>query len=293
MSEKILVTGSTGLVGSRFVELHENKDELLTPTSSEMDVTEKESAEGYMRGKDIRMVVNFAAHTNLNAAEEERGKKGACWRLNVDGVENLISALPSGTHFIQISTDNVFSGSKEKPGPYNEDDIPEVNSDKLTWYGFTKAEAEREILSRLKRKSTILRIIYPFRSHYDRKLDYVRKPLYLFDQGKLYPMFMDQQVSVIFIDKACQALERIIELKRFGIFHASSSNTTTPFELFSYLLEKTKGVKNVIKKSSIDNVGNPVRYPKFGGLKVEKTEKELGIKFGTWRQMVDEFISQI
>ena len=72
---------------------------------------------------------------------------------------------------------------------------------------------------------------------------------------------------------------------------------TSPHELVTYLLEKARGVKDVVMPSSLDEflktVDNPVRYPKYGGLRVEKTENELGIKFGTWRQMVDEFISQI
>jgi|SRR3989344_1510312 len=294
----ILVTGATGLVGSRFVELHENKDELLTPSVSEMDITSKESVSNYLEDKDIEIVINFAAYTNLNEAENQRGDfDGSCWKLNTGAVQNLISKLPSGIHFIQVSTDNVFPGSKENPGPYSEDDIAEIDSNKLVWYGFTKAEAERAVLKKYGRRATILRTIYPFRSHYDLKLDYVRKPLSLFDQGSLYPMFSDQQVSATFIDEFCLALEKIIELDKRGIFHASSSDLTSPHELVTYLLEKARGVKDVVMPSSLDEflktVDNPVRYPKYGGLRVEKTENELGIKFGTWRQMVDEFISQI
>lgn len=298
MSERILVTGASGLVGSRFVELHKDKRDLLTPDLNEMDITSKKSVEEYVKKNNPYVVINFAAYTDVGKAEEERGdESGLCWKLNVVGVQNLISVLPLSASFVQISTDNVFPGSKENPGPYSEDAIPGKDSDKLTWYGFTKAEGEREVIEKMKGRFSILRLIYPFRAHYDLKLDYIRKPLSLFDQGKLYPMFIDQQVSVTFVDKICLALEKIIELNKKGVFHASSSDTTTPFELVSYVLEKSKRLKDIVKPSSLDEflktVDNPVRYPKYGGLKVEKTEKELGIKFGTWRQMVDEFIYQL
>ena len=61
----------------------------------------------------------------------------------------------------------VFSGAS---GPYKETDIPETDTDKLTWYGFTKAEAERVIGD----KGTIVRIIYPVRQKYNLKLDYLK-----------------------------------------------------------------------------------------------------------------------
>lgn len=298
MSQRILITGATGLVGSRFVELHKNKNELLTPKVDEMDLTSKRSVERYLYKSNPDVIINFAAYTDVNGAENQREDRNSdCWKINVVGVQNLISKIPDSTHFIQISTDNVFPGSKENPGPYKEDDIPEDNSDKLVWYGYTKAEAEREIIKKIGSSAAILRIIYPFRAHFAEKLDYVRKPLALFDQGKLYPMFSDQQISVTFIDEVCMALEKIIKLKKKGIFHACSSDATTPFELVSYLLEEVRGVKNAVKPSSLDEflktVDNPVRYPKYGGLSVEETEKELGIKFGTWKQMVNKFISQI
>lgn len=298
MSQRILITGATGLVGSRFVELHKNKNELLTPKVDEMDLTSKKSVDKYLGKSNPDVIINFAAYTDVNGAEKQRGDRNSdCWKINVVGVQNLISEIPNSTHFIQISTDNVFPGSEYNPGPYKEDDIPEDNSDKMVWYGYTKAEAEREIVRKIGNRATTLRIIYPFRAHFAEKLDYLRKPLALFDQGKLYPMFSDQQISVTFIDEICMALEKIIKLKKKGIFHACSSDTTTPFELVSYLLEEVRGVKNAVKPSSLDEflktVDNPVRYSKYGGLSVEETEKELGIEFMGWKDAIDRFVDQV
>lgn len=281
---KILVIGASGLVGSRFVELHRNKDELLTPDHKELDITQKNLD---IKGADV--VINFAAYTNVGEGENQRNNKnGDCWRINVEGVKNLLEAVGKNVLFIQISTDMVFSGSS---GPYSEDDLPETDSNKLTWYGFCKAEAER-----LVKNHTILRLVYPVRSKFDRKLDYLRKPLKLFDEGKLYPMFTDQQVSFSFIDEVCLALEKIVEKRIKGVFHASSSDVTNPFELYTYLLEKAHGVKNVVKPSKLSDflktISSSVRYPMFGGLKVEKTEKELEIKFSTWREIIDKLVEQ-
>lgn len=297
--KKIYVTGSGGLVGSRFIELYSNRYDFVTADFPEIDITKKESVKVLLDKERPDVVVHFAAYTNVGEAENQRGDKNAdCWKINVQGTKNLLSVLDkTKTRFIHISTDMVFSGSEQDPGPYEEEHSPGKDPNKLTWYGYTKSLAEKEVKERLGKEFAILRLIYPVRAKYDQKLDYIRKPLSLFDEGKLYPLFGDQQVSIAFIDEVALALEKIIEGNQKGVFHTSSRDTTTPYELISYLIEKARGKKNVVKKASLkeflQKTDNPVRYPMFGGLEVGQTEKILGIKFRTWREIVDEIIKQI
>lgn len=298
MMKKILVTGGSGLVGSRFIELYSKKYKIFAPHFPQFDLTKKETLKKAIAEFGPEAIVHFAAYTDVSAAESQRGdKNGACWQVNVEGTKNLVFLVdPKKTHFIHISTDYVFPGSKERPGPNKENDAPETDSAKITWYGFTKAEGERLVNQKLADKRTILRIVYPVRAKYPEKLDYLRKPLALFDQGKLYPLFNNQQVSVTFIDEACLALARIIDGRIYGVFHAAVSDLATPYDLVSYLIEKARGVKNAVKASSIDeflkSTGNsPVRYAKYGGLRVEETQKTLGIKFSPWRQVVEILVA--
>jgi len=299
MKKRILITGASGLVGSRFVELYADKYELITPSYPEFDLTKKETIKKYLDQKTPDVVIHLAAYTNVSEAENQRRDKNAdCWKINVEGTESLISLVDSKkTHFIHISTDYVFSGSEEKPGPYKEDENPETDESKLTWYGFAKAEAERVVKKHCGDQTTILRLIYPVRARYDEKSDYLRKPLSLFDQGKLYPMFKDQQVTITYIDEASLALEKIIEKRALGIYHACTSNTSTPFELITYLIEKARRTKDAVKPSTLDefikNTGSSkIRYPKYGGLSVELTEQRLGIKFSPWKEVINKLIEQ-
>ncbi len=293
---KILVTGASGLVGSRFVELSKYRDQLVLPDEKQFDITNAGLVREYLAKVSPEVVINLAAYTNVTEAENQRDdKSGLCYRLNVEGVANLLSAIGKDTYFIQVSTDMVFPGSAEKPGPYTEDDQPETDSNKLTWYGFTKQEGERLALGG-RGGVAILRLIYPVRAKFSGKPDYLRKPLKLFNEGKLYPLFTDQQMSISFVDEICPVLDRMIEKKAQGIFHASSSDLGTPFEIVSYLLEKTAGVKDAVKPALLSEflktVDSPVRYPMFGGLKVGETEKGLGVKFSTWREIVEQLVAQ-
>lgn len=301
MDKLVLVTGSEGLVGSRFLELSKFKANLNAPKQVELDITNTSELKALLASYDFGAVINFAAYTDVAKAEEERnGKDGLCWQINVEGVRKLAEAVApysKKVHFIQISTDMVFPGSKDFKGPYKESQKPQDDLSKLTWYGYTKLQAEKTVSEILGDKATILRLIYPVRAKFDGKLDYLRKPLSLFDEGKLYPVFSDQQISISFIDEISEALDLIIEKESYGIFHASSRDTTTPLELISYLLKTTRGKNDTISNTKVEDFlkSNKLpyyRYPKYGGLKIDETEKTLGINFRTWKEIIDTLITQ-
>jgi dTDP-4-dehydrorhamnose reductase len=301
MKGLILVTGSEGLVGSRYIEISKRKNFLHYPTQIEFDITNPDEVGKILSSYNFSAVVNFAAYTDISRAEEERGNKdGVCWQVNVEGTRNLAEAvapLKGRIHFIHISTDMVFSGSEDDPGAYKEDHPQETDLNKLTWYGYTKMEAEKVVSSVLGDSASILRITYPVRANFEGKLDFLRKPLALYDQGKLYPIFKNQKISTSFIDEVCQVIDKIIIEGHKGIFHAASSDVTTPYQAISYMLEKTRGVTNVVKPIILEEIIEknqlPVyRYPKYGGLSVTNTEQKLGMKFRNWRQIVEVLISQ-
>jgi dTDP-4-dehydrorhamnose reductase len=191
----------------------------------------------------------------------------------------------------------VFSGTKEDPGPYSEDHPIEENMDKLTWYGYTKAQGEKVLKEVLGSYASIVRILNPVRSKFDAKLDYIRKPLKLFDEGKLYPMFSDQQISITFIDELCEMLDILTQNDTRGTFHASSYDTTTPYKLISEVIKKTRGnsykVRPIIMSKYLDGSKFPkYRYPQFGGLSVSNTQDRLDYSFSSWQDIIIKLVSQ-
>ena len=290
--KKILVTGGTGLVGSRFVELAKNY-QLLTPDFPDFDLTDIDSVYRTVTEFNPDWIINFAAFTDVNAAENQtHDETSLAWKVNVDGVKNLTDAFLSDK-IIHISTDMVFSGSLEKPGPYSEDSKPETDKNKLTWYGWTKNQGEQVIF---KHGGSILRIIYPVRAEFPQKLDYIRSNLKRFADGKMFPLFDDQQISIAFIDEIVDTLNAIIEQDARGIYHCSS-DTTSPFELIKNTLDQLGEDSSSLKKGSLVDFlktqPNPYRYPQYGGLKTVNTEKELGLMFSTWQTVVEKLIAQV
>lgn len=297
--KKILVVGGTGMIASRFVDLSQDKFDITVVDEKTLDITNKPEVEKYfIDNHTFNAVVNFAALTNVDGAEAERGnEEGLAWRLNVEGPKYLAEECKRlNILYVHISTDFVFPGSEAFPGPYTEDAELPSRPDGIGWYGWTKLQAELRIKN-LELRSAIVRYGYPFRaSTYELKNDWARNLIKLYNEQKLYPLFEDQVQSVIFVDDLVEPLTKIIDQKLTGIFHIASNDTTTPYEIGKYMLEKYSGnVVQVQKGSMVEFLKVPGRTPRprLGGLSSLKTQKDLNIKFKTWREMIDEFISQI
>lgn len=295
---RIAAIGGTGMIASRVLNLLRKEFDFVPLDETTVDITDYKSLKGYFDTHEFKTVINFAAYTNVDGAEKERGDQdGLTWKLNVCGVQNLIDVCKEKQiFFVQISTDFVFTGSEKNPGPYSEDSlIPQELTSDLSWYGWTKNRAEN-IISNSSIKNAIIRIAYPFySSNFDGKLDFAKTYLKLYDEAKLYPLFTDQRMSFLNVDFLAIALCTILEKKLEGIFHIVSKNTGSPFEFVEYLLKEARGVKAVVQKGSIKEfLKDPSRTPRpaFGGLRTEMSQKRLGIKFKTWQEMLDDFVEK-
>jgi dTDP-4-dehydrorhamnose reductase len=297
---KYLVTGSAGLVGSRFVDL-EGKEKLLTPSIDELDILDVEKVRNYFEENKVKfeVVVNFAGYTNMDEAESQRGdREGLSWKLNVEGAENLAKVCHEFDKFlIHISTDFIFPGEESAPGPYSEDaKPPEKLSDTVTWYGWTKLEGERRVME-VNPGAAILRIAYPYyAAPYGEKMDFAKKIVNLYEEGKLYPLFEDQVFSTLYVDDLVEVIDKLAEKRLPGIFHAVNDGQASYWGFGSYLIEKQKGIKDAPEKGSVKEfLKTPGRTPRpiIGGLDTKKTQDRLGIKFRTWQEAADEFIENL
>ncbi len=294
---KTAVIGGSGMVASRFISLALNRLDITSLDEKTVDITNKKAVEKYFQDNSFDCVINFAAYTNVDGAEAQKGDEtGIVWRLNTVAPRNLAGVCKNkNTFLIHISTDFVFPGNEENPGLYSEDSVLPDNSYGIGWYGWTKNRAEGEV-----RGSgcnyAIIRYGYPFRpDNYELKLDWARNLLINYSEQKLYPLFSDQIQNILFIDDMVEPFIKIIESRAGGIFHIASADTGTPYEIGKYLLEKYTGKNVDLQKGSMqDFLGKPgtTPRPRLGGLNSQKTQSILNMKFRTWREMVDEFINQ-
>lgn len=297
MKERLLLTGGSGLIGAYIITKYSGGGELTAPRRKELDVTAPESVETFFERVKPNVVIHAAALTRILPSEDERGDKGGkFWQTNVEGTRSIIkNCIQHNSFLVFISAEIVFAGTKDRPGPHSEDDLTEDDPRLLSWYGWTKREAERLIREEMKDNAAIVRLSSVVGKGKQPRPDYARKILNAYDEGRLTPMFADQYIGLTDVDEFLVVLEKLVEGKLSGIFHVASPDQFSPFEFARYLLAKTREVKEVVKSGSIVEYlkAHPATFPQFSGLKSGKTQKLLGVKFSPWRKIVDKISPEL
>ncbi len=109
----IWLIGSKGMLGSEIAkQLSDNKIDFIG-TDQDVDITNLESLVNFAEGKNIEWIINCAAYTAVDKAEDDIP---LAKRLNVNGPRNIAqTAKKIGAVLIHVSTDYVFSGMSDKP----------------------------------------------------------------------------------------------------------------------------------------------------------------------------------
>ena len=131
----ILITGSNGSLGKELKKIYPNS---LTPSSKELDITDRNAVFDYFKNNDIDIVIHAAALTKIRPCEENRT---LAWKTNIEGTKNLVDAVLESGHsiqFIYISTACVFDGHSEM---YKESSTPYPEN----FYALTKLIGEHEV----------------------------------------------------------------------------------------------------------------------------------------------------
>lgn len=276
------------MIGSRLVKKLKESIESLTPSSKELDLTVDSSITSYFcNHPEIRIVIHLAAYTNVSESQKQNSEETSpCYQLNVLGTKNLVGQIRNNNiYMIHVSTDMVFPGDAIDPGPYTEDHLVYPDLNRLTWYGYTKALAEQTVMSNLP-SAAVVRLIYPVLAQTDLKSDYLRAPLvYYATHQHLYPIFADQWMNITDVDEFALVIDKLLEKNLSGIFHASSSDITTPYKIMVRLFDLVYGHHNMIKPGSL----TATRYPQFGGLLNQQTGQSLGICFSSSNEIIDRF----
>lgn len=289
---KLIVTGLSGLIGSRFAERARGAYALVNVDISEgIDITnEAQVAKVFDEHRDAEAVIHLAAFTNVSGAYAETGnEEGPCYRINVIGTRNIAQACAArGLHLIHVSTDFVFDGTKEEP--YTEED----ETHPIEWYGQTKLWAEEEV--KKIPNCTIIRIAFPYAAGPAPKLDLVQSVLKDLKEGKTIYRFTDQVTTPTFVGDVADALFLLAKLKpNHEIFHVTGSTYLSPYELGLKVAKAFECDAALVQPSSLAEYLKKDPRPRQKSVKLSNAKwAEFAAKHG-WRapKTIDEGLAAV
>lgn len=136
MNTKILITGSSGFLGSRLAYFFRDKYELLLPTHGELNVSHEEAVKAYLEEHQPDVVVHCAALSNTGYCEQHREESH---KVNVQGTVRIAKACKlTGAKLVFMSSDQVYNGTPLL-GPLKEEDVLQP----VNVYGQHKLECEQ------------------------------------------------------------------------------------------------------------------------------------------------------
>lgn len=227
---KILGIGITGLVGSRIVEVLQDKYEFQNLSlETGVNITDPSTLDILREADSGDVVLQLAAKADVDGCEADReaGEEGAAYKINVQGTQNIVDACKiSGKKLIYISTDFVFDGENPPEGGYTEDDTPHPTN----WYAETKYKGE-EIVRNSGLAYNIVRIAYPYRDDsFAMKKDFVHAIAGRLIDGKPIVGVTDHFMTPTHIDDIALAINAIIHKNENGTYHVVGSQSLTPHE---------------------------------------------------------------
>lgn len=279
---KILVTGANGQLGQCIKQASTGFDhEFFYFSSSELDITDKSSVEQVCKKINPDFIINAAAYTQVDKAEEEEEKAFA---VNHIGVRNLADHCKrSSCGLIHISTDYVFNG--EKNSPYLETD--EVNP--KTVYGGSKLAGEVEILNAKLEKFAILRTSWlysPYGHNFPKTMLKLAK-----DRDSL-KVVNDQHGSPTSAHDLAEAILKIIPqltVENSGIYHFSNSGITTWFGFAKELFEQRE-IEIEVHPVSSDEFPAKAKRPKYSKLENVSVAEVFNLEVKHWKISLDKTV---
>lgn len=287
---KILGTGLSGLVGSRIVELLNNYQFQNLSRETGIDITNKDQIESAIATSSANIILHLAAFTDVDGAEKEKdlNEQSLAWKINVEGTRNVLEACrKNNKKIIYFSTDMVFSGTKELPEKYSEDEI----IDPVGFYAKTKQEAEK-LIEKASCPWLILRIAYPYRANFGKK-EYVRNLKDMLQNGRQVKAVSDHYFTPTFIDDLANVIDLVVKENLTGKLHAVGDETVSPFDASLKIAELFGFNKDLVEKTTREEFFKN-RAPRAYNLSLnnDKIEK-LGIKMKTFEQGLFEIQKQI
>lgn len=289
VQQHVLVTGGDGQLGCALRALIEKMNlpfRFYFTDAGELDITDRSQIESFVVGQQIRYILNCAAYTAVDKAEEEREM---AFTINAAGVENIaLVAKQYGVKVIHLSTDFVFDGASTIP--YDEESEPHP----LSVYGETKLKGE-QLLQAAGGEWLILRTSWLY-SEYGS--NFVKTMLRLMRERELLTVIDDQRGSPTYATDLAEMMIHILQQSEVngwtnGLFHFSNRGQTSWYG-FADAIRRVAGIENC-KLVPVTTAEYPTaaRRPAYSVMDLTKISNRFRVEIPTWEEALQRCLQKI
>ena len=289
MTKNILVTGASGQLGSEFYTLSELPEYkklfvFYFPDKDALNLFDEIQLEKFCLSRDIHIIINCAAYTRVDKAEDEVDE---AYAVNADLVKQLsLLSKKLGISLIHFSTDYVFDGTFFKP--YVEQDSCNPQS----VYGKSKLAGEKEMLSVNPENSLIIRTSWLY-SRFGN--NFVLTMLKLAQSKKSVSVVADQFGSPTYAsDLARATLQCIPKLQFEGVrvYHYCNQGACSWFE-FAQKIFKFASLSCEALAIPSSEYPTAAKRPAYSVLSNEAFTSDFEIEIAHWKDALKTFIDSI
>jgi dTDP-4-dehydrorhamnose reductase len=275
---RMLITGAGGMLGHDLSEAAASAGWDVVPLShGELDITDRGELESRLGDERPDVVINCAAWTDVDGAEENTA---AALATNGAGAGNVAGAADScGAWTIHISSDYVFDGAKHEP--YVESDA----TNPLSAYGHSKLAGERAVAENAPERHTVVRSSWLFGAH---GRCFPATILRLAAERDQLTVVDDQHGCPTFTGHLAGALVRLADdPPPPGIIHLAGAGACSWFELAAHVV-RLAGLDCQLVPIPTTEMPRPAARPAYSVL---GTERDGLPELPPWQQGVEEFIA--
>jgi len=286
---KILLTGAGGQLGKTFYDIaNEQQRNVIPLTKDDLDISDVIAVEKQLKEINPAVVINAAAYTLVDKAENEKQKAAA---VNITGAKSLaIVCKQMNVPLIHISTDYVFDGSLLRA--YAETDKPSP----VNYYGESKFLGE-EAVRQIYDKHIILRVSWVFGSYGN---NFVKTICRLAKNKSELRIVNDQFGCPTATDNISLVILQIVDgiinenFSEYGTYHYCDKPQSNWYEFTVAIVEELKKhqslqVENIIPITT-NEYPTPAPRPKSSVLNCKKIETVFSIKQYEWLPVLENLV---
>ena len=287
----ILITGANGQLGHEMRNVlasDQRFNALFTDVAGDdisvLDITNEEAVERIMADNAIAIIINCAAYTAVDAAEDD---EATATLLNTNAVGILARvAKRHGARMVHISTDYVFDGNGCIP--YTED----MPTNPQSAYGRTKLDGERQLLDALGDNAVILRTAWLY-SPYGK--NFVKTMLTLGKDKPALKVVFDQVGSPTCARDLARAIVTVITADDWhpGIYHYSNEGVISWYD-FTLAIHRLAGITTCdVQPCHSDEFPAKAHRPAYSVLDKSKFKATFGVTVPYWLDSLQDTLHQL